>query len=558
VRIAIGQINTTVGDLVGNCDRIVTAVESASAAGAQLVLFPELAICGYPPLDLVTREDFVAAVERATDTLANRLKGQPPVVVGTLRRSDEGAARPVHNSTAIIENGAVVAHSDKVLLPTYDVFDESRTFEPGGPVQVHSIAGHAVGIAICEDLWTSRVPGQISYRRDPGQELIDAGAEIILCPSASPFRRGKSGVRRQLFRDQAARYGVPIVLANLVGGNTELIFDGASMMAHPDRSFEQFTSFEEQVGVVGQKPSVEVDLDPVEEIASALVLGIRDYFHKCHIDRAVLGLSGGIDSAVTALLAVEALGADQVMGIAMPGPYSSRGSLEDSRDLAQKLGINLEEISVNSSYRALRSVMEPLLGEGEWGVAQENLQARIRGTVLMTVANRQGAMVLATGNKSELSVGYCTLYGDMCGGLAPLGDVRKREVYAIAQLERFRGRVPQETIDKAPSAELAPHQRDEDTLPPYQQLDEVLEAWIEGRQSGLQIQQQGHDAEMVRRVIGLIESSEHKRRQSAPILRVSPRAFGLGRRVPIARSLSGWQLDDLDRSIEPGSSPGNS
>ena len=550
MRIAIGQINTTVGDLVGNRDRIVDAVDSV--ASADLVVFPELAICGYPPLDLVTRPDFIAAVERVTVDLARKLSGKATVVVGTLRRSQDGAARPVHNSAAVIEGGRIVGYSDKILLPTYDVFDEARTFEPGGAVGVHQICGRQVGIAICEDLWTDSVPGQPGYSRDPGQELVDAGAEIILCPSASPFHRGKSAVRRQLFIDQATHFGVDVVLANLIGGNTELIFDGASLLATPDGSVEMLPAFSEEVRIVGEQRSATPppgdEIGEVEEISDALILGIRDYFLKCGIDRAVIGLSGGIDSAVTALLAVKALGASKVLGVGMPGPFSSEGSLEDARDLARRLGIDFEEVSIDPVYRTFRSTMEPLLGTGEWGVAQENLQARIRGTVLMTISNRESALVLATGNKSELSVGYCTLYGDMCGGLAPLGDVRKREVYAIAQLECHEGCVPEATLDKPPSAELAPHQRDEDSLPPYDQLDEVLEAWIEGRQSARDILANGSDAEMVERVVQLIESSEHKRRQSAPILRVSPQAFGIGRRVPIARSLDGWQFDGLDRT----------
>ncbi len=552
MRVSVAQINTTVGDLAGNVRRILEAVDTAESAGAELVLFPELAICGYPPLDLVVRADFISAVERATEKLATQLTGKPVVVVGTLRASLSGSARAAHNSAAVIEDGNILGYADKVLLPTYDVFDEARTFEPGREVRLFEVLGQKVGIAICEDLWTDEVPGQPSYQRDPGQELIDQGADLILSPSASPFQRGRSGVRRQLFVDQARRFQVPIVLANLVGGNTELIFDGSSLLAQPDGTLDTFSSFAEEIRIVeasAAAPEQNENCIETDEIADAIILGIRDYFRKCNIEKAVLGLSGGIDSAVTALLAVEALGAAKVQGIGMPGPYSSTGSVEDARELASRLGIQFETISTVETYQTMRQALEPLLGPEDWGIAQENLQARIRGTVLMTIANREGAMVLATGNKSELSVGYCTLYGDMCGGLAPLGDVSKRDVYAIAQLDRYSGRIPSATIEKAPSAELAPDQKDEDSLPPYDQLDSILKSWVEDRQSVEQIRQQGSELSVVEKVIGMIESSEHKRRQSPPILRISSKAFGLGRRVPIARSLDGWQYDGFDQKL---------
>ncbi|MEE2882699.1 MAG: NAD+ synthase [Planctomycetota bacterium] len=552
MRVSLAQINTTVGDLAGNVSRILAAVASAESAGADLVLFPELAICGYPPLDLVGRSDFVRAVERATEELAGQLVGKPVVVVGTVRPSPPGSARNVHNSTAVIEDGNIIGYADKILLPTYDVFDEARTFEPGREVRLFELAGQKVGISICEDLWTDEVPGQPLYQRDPGQELVEQGAEIILSPSASPFQRGRSGVRQQMFIDQSRRFGIPIALSNLVGGNTELIFDGSSLLAQPDGTLDLLPSFVEEIRIVGESVT-ETKQDhegiEVDEIAGAIVLGIRDYFRKCGIEKAVIGLSGGIDSAVTALLAVEALGADQVSGFGMPGPYSSAGSVDDARELADRLGIKFELVSTVETYQTIRQSLEPLLGQEDWGIAQENLQARIRGTILMTIANREGAMVLATGNKSELSVGYCTLYGDMCGGLAPLGDVSKRDVYAIAVLDRFAGRIPPATLEKPPSAELAPDQRDEDSLPPYDQLDAILKSWVEDRQSITEIQQQGNPPAVIEKVIGMIELSEHKRRQSPPILRISSKAFGIGRRVPIARSLDGWQFDDFDQTL---------
>ena len=347
MRVSLAQINTTVGDLAGNVSRILEAVAEAESAGADLVLFPELAICGYPPLDLVARADFVAAVETATEQLADQLTGKIAVVVGTVRPSPPGSGRSVHNSAAVIDGGKIIGYADKILLPTYDVFDEARTFEPGTEVRLFEVAGQKIGIAICEDLWSDEVPGQPFYDRDPGKELVELGAEIILSPSASPFQRGRIGVRQQLFIDQAQRLGVPVAVSNLVGGNTELIFDGSSLLAKPDGSIDALCPFVEQIRVVGESVTDLEETTPeqeVSEIVGAVVLGIRDYFRKCSIEKAVIGLSGGIDSAVTALLAVEALGAQNVCGVGMPGPYSSDGSVEDARELADRLGIKFELI----------------------------------------------------------------------------------------------------------------------------------------------------------------------------------------------------------------------
>ena len=550
MRLAIAQINTTVGDLEGNYTLILEAVRRASDLGADTVLFPELATCGYPPQDLVTRPDFVSSVEKMNQRIAEDLESGPALILGSLRTSPEGSSRDVYNSALILDQGRLQGFHDKILLPTYDVFDEARTFEPGGEASVHSIRGKKVGIAICEDLWTTTLSGQPTYSRDPGQELVEQGAEILLSPSASPFHAGRKKIREQVFAAQSKRWGVPICLANLVGGNTELIFDGGSFLMDPGGAIERCPSFSSHVALVGgvaksglDAALEDTDEESLQEIADALILGISDFFQKCHHETAVLGLSGGIDSAVAALLAVEALGSEHVRGVGMPGPYSSIGSQEDAVDLAQRLGIDFQMISIQESYTQMRSSLEPVLGTGNWGVAQENLQSRIRGTTLMTLANSMpGAMVLATGNKSELSVGYCTLYGDMCGGLAPLGDLSKQQVYGIARLEKFRGRIPDSTLDKPPSAELAPDQVDTDSLPPYEQLDAILSGWVEQRLSFQEIVDLGIPEESVRSVIRLIEISEHKRRQSAPILRVSPRAYGVGRRVPIARSLDGWQL----------------
>ena len=492
----------------------------------------------------MTRSDFVSATRKINRHLAEVLGRGPAAVIGTLETAAEGSSRPVHNSALILDQGRIIGRHDKLLLPTYDVFDEARTFEPGSRTELFEVRGHQIGIGICEDLWTVPLEGQPPYSRVPGQELAEQGAEMILCPSASPFQGGRQQIREQVFAEQSRQWGIPLALSNLVGGNTELVFDGGSFLVQPTGQVQRLPAFVPQLSLTEDLPaetSAGLEEEPVELIADALVLGIRDFLHKCGLKKVVLGLSGGIDSAVVCVLATEALGAENVTAVAMPGPYSSTGSLDDARELAQRLGISFEVVPIVDAYQRMHDDLEPVLGSGDWGVAQENLQSRLRGTILMTMANRSGAMVLATGNKSELSVGYCTLYGDMCGGLAPLGDVSKQMVYQLARLDRYRDQVPAATIEKPPSAELAPDQLDTDSLPPYDQLDAILSAWVEQRLSYEEIVALGLPEAAVQRVIQLIELSEHKRRQSPPILRVTPRAYGVGRRVPLARSLDGWQ-----------------
>jgi len=546
LRVALAQVNTTVGDFKGNGELILGGWRQARQQGAEVVLFPELAVCGYPPLDLVVRRDFVSMAVASIEGLASRMGDGPVAIIGTPRRTDGGQSPGVHNSAAVISGGRVVGHADKVLLPTYDVFDEARTFVAGSEARCFEIAGERVGVAICEDLWNiDGERGTPHYRQDPGKQLVAGGAKLILSPSASPFHVGKSASRRRLFLAQAKRLGVPLVVCNLVGGNTELIFDGASIVTTPDGRWAQLDSFVEASEVLDTRnlpAGLADEAGDHEQIADALILGIGDYFRKCGFKKAVVGLSGGIDSAVTALLAVSALGAENVDGIGMPGPFSSRGSVDDGRELARRLGIRFDLVPINPAFESIASALEGIIGDKFSGLTQENVQARIRGMMLMAVSNALGALVLATGNKSELSVGYCTLYGDLCGGLTPLGDVMKMSVYEIARLDRFAGLVPPETLSKPPSAELKPDQTDQDTLPPYDLLDRVVSTWVEEQHSFQEVVSSGIDEDVARQVISLVEGSEFKRRQTAPVLRVTSKAYGIGRRLPIARSLDGWQF----------------
>jgi len=456
-------------------------------------------------------------------------------------RRNLGAGRPLLNSAAIIESGAIVAWRDKVLLPSYDVFDEERYFEPGATNTPVKLAGQRVGVLICEDLWRNAPGTGRRYHRDPAAELAERGAELILCPSASPFHQDKAGVREQIFVEEARRLELPIAVCNLVGGNTELLFDGLSCLVddggvraraagfRPDLVVTEVLAAPQSVAL-GPPPG-----SPIERTAEALVLGIRDYYSKCGVSRAILGLSGGIDSAVTAVLACAALGAENVRAVGMPTRYSSRGSITDAQELALRLGMPFELVDIDDIFA---SVLTSLPAEVAGSLAEENIQARARGVVLMALSNHDGGMVLAPGNKSELAVGYCTLYGDMCGALAPIGDVLKGDVYLLARLRRFEGAIPAAIIDKAPSAELRPDQTDQDSLPPYEQLDAVIRGFIEeGRGAAELTAELG--AELVDSVVGLIQASEYKRKQSSPTLRVSPKAFGYGRRMPIARV---WNL----------------
>ncbi len=549
MRIAIAQINPTVGDLAGNRRLIEATAAKAAASGAALVLFSELALTGYPPMDLLERRGFVEDQLRELDALAPASQ-RIAIAVGAVLPCERHAGKALANAAVLFANGARVATQAKTLLPTYDVFDENRYFVPAASRAPAQLGGLSLGLTICEDGWV----GQIPYEVDPTGELARQGVRLVANLSASPWHVGKPQQRRELFCALAKRHGVPIAFANQVGGNDELIFDGGSFFVDAQgRIRASLPLFESALEVidVDDPPAPLTTIDEplgAAQLEAGLVLGIRDYFRKQQLPPgAVIGLSGGVDSAVTAHLAVQALGADRVLGVLMPGPFSSEHSVADAEALARNLGIETRTIDIRPIYeRYLADVLTPRApvprsepkASGEVhqaGLAQQNIQSRIRGATLMAISNAENRLVLATGNKSELSIGYCTLYGDTVGGLAVLGDVYKRDVYALAQHANRNGeRIPVSTIAKPPSAELAPNQRDEDDLPPYAILDAVLEQAIEGGRNAESIEAPpGATRELVRQIVRRLDRNEYKRRQSPLVLRTSPKAFGSGRRLPI-------------------------
>ena len=539
MRVALAQINPTVGDLAGNRKLVEQAAARAAAERADLVVLPELALTGYPPLDLVEREGFVRDQLRELDALGAASR-QVAIAVGAVMPTGPRDGKRLLNAAVLLAGGARVAVQAKTHLPTYDVFDEKRYFAPAEERQPTALPGGAVGLTICEDGWVDRV----GYAADPTGELAKSGAELVLNLSASPWHAGKPAELRRIFCDLAAKHAVPIAFCNQLGGNDELIFHGGSFVADArGRVLAALPLFEPGFAVVdlagagGVAPDAIAEPERVAQLEAALVLGIRDYFRKQGLPPgAVIGLSGGVDSAVTAHLAVEALGRERVTGVAMPGPFSSRHSLEDAQALAQNLGIAMRTVDINPIYESYRRVFAELFGaKSDYGLAQQNIQSRIRGATLMAISNAENRLVLATGNKSELSVGYCTLYGDTVGGIAVIGDVYKRDVYALARFaNRAREIVPRRTIDKPPSAELAPNQKDSDDLPDYAILDAVLEQAIEGeRAAGLITPPPGATRETVAGIVRRVDRNEYKRRQAPLVLRVSPKAFGSGRKLPI-------------------------
>lgn len=558
MRVALLQINTTVGAVRSNRERVLAAWTRAREAGADLVVTPELALAGYPPRDLLERGSFARACREQLELLAQETAEGPPLLVGTAEPRAADVGRPVTNAAALLAHGEVVALSHKCLLPTYDVFDEGRYFEPGDVAAVTPmrIAGLRVGVTICEDVWNDAdFWPERRYRDDPAEALVARGVDLLVNLSASPFHLGKQGLRRRMLSRLACDAKVPVLHCNLVGANDDLVFDGASFAAWPDGSVGPVgASFAEDLLLVDldrPQSAAAIEFDEAEAAARAVTLGIADYFAKCGFSRAVVGLSGGIDSAVTAALAVRALGPDHVVGVTMPSPYSSGGSVEDSRALASQLGIALHVVPIAPLYDQYRETLGELwrgagASEETTGITDQNIQARIRGNILMAWSNRFGALVLSTGNKSELAVGYCTLYGDMAGGLAVISDLPKTLVYGVARWLNEDARaplVPLSTIDKPPSAELAPDQLDTDSLPPYDQLDAILNAYLEdGLDPRAIVVATGLPAELVQRVVTMVDCNEYKRRQAAPGIRVTSKAFGPGRRLPVAARLQHHQF----------------
>lgn len=542
----MAQINATVGDIEGNAARIIRAIRQAREAGATLLLTPELAVVGYPPKDLVLRRSFIERNVNAVEQIAAECRGIT-VIVGFCQPDPAGEGKGIFNSAAVCRNGVVETTYAKNLLPTYDVFDESRYFSPGRGVRIINLDDGGkqlrAGLTICEDIWNNRqFEGRRVYGIDPVVETVRAGAQIVLNLSASPYRAGVELERESLFAGEIREQHVPLLYVNQVGGNDDLIFDGASIAIDARGAvIARGRAFEEDLLIVDlaapDANRIEAQPERIDAIRRALVLGLRDYVYKCGFEKVVLGLSGGIDSALTAALAVEALGSKNVHGVALPSRFSSAHSIEDAAALAKNLRIELVVTPIEDIHRACEASLAPQFSGLPRGVAEENLQARIRGMLVMAFSNKFGWLLLTTGNKSELAVGFCTLYGDMCGGLAVLSDVPKTVVYELARdINRRAGRalIPQRTIDKVPSAELRENQTDQDTIPPYDVLDAILEQYVERDLSPAEIVASGFDRATVERIVFMVDHSEYKRKQAAIGLKVTSRAFGSGRRMPVA------------------------
>ncbi|HET7536648.1 MAG TPA: NAD+ synthase [Candidatus Didemnitutus sp.] len=566
MRIGLAQINTIVGDLTGNRKRILDAYQALVAKGAELVLFPELVVCGYPPRDLLFRRRFVPDVEQATREIATVI-GDVPAVVGYTESNPSGKGRSAYNSAAFCHRGKITRSARKCLLPTYDVFDEDRYFEPATEPTIVEFNGQRIGLTICEDIWTHEsVSTRRFYDLDPVQWLSRKKVDVVLNLSASPWNIDKNRLRRTLVADTAQACGCPVVYCNSIGGNDELIFEGRSVVCDATgKIVAGLAAFREDLQVVevekdaartttpkrgdtkaatnsqlstlnSQLLHPTYDQEELADVYDALVLGVRDYVHKTGFKKALLGLSGGIDSALTAVIAAEALGKENVIGVSLPSVISSQHSKDDAAVLAKNLGIQYQSISIADVVGSAEKTLGPIFAGRPRDIAEENIQARARGLLLMTLSNKFGALLLTTGNKSELAVGYCTLYGDMCGGLAVISDVFKTQVYALSRwINREKEIIPRSSIDKAPSAELRPNQTDQDSLPPYDLLDAILKAYVEEGVARRDLIAQGFAADVVNDVARKVDLNEYKRKQAAPGLKITPLAFGVGRRIPIVQ-----------------------
>ena len=572
MRISIAQINSTIGDFSGNREKILSFAQKAADQGAALALFPELAVCGYPPMDLLDQDRFVELNIRTIRMLQRELPRDLAVGLGFVNRNPYSQGKSLVNEYGVIWKGELVFEQIKTLLPTYDVFDEARNFEPAREWSVFEYQGERIGFAVCEDIWReTEIPGT-NYVRDPVRELLDRGISLLCAPSASPYVAGKQKSRRALAERIAFRGNIPLVYINAVGANDSILFDGRSFVLVPPagtvsacsqvlraRSFEEELLFWDFSGARKPEgvPAGEGGPDPLDNedpfnvglnryeldiLEEGLVLGIRDYMAKCGFKRAHLGLSGGIDSALVACLGVKAIGRDRIVCFSMPSRFSSPGSKDDAAELAANLGCRYETLPIEQVFGAFLSTLEGVFEGRPFDIAEENLQARIRGSLLMAFSNKFDSMLLTTGNKSELAMGYCTLYGDMNGALGPIGDLFKTEVFALCKrinerslAEGGKNIIPQAILDKPPSAELRPNQKDQDSLPPYEVLDEILKLYLFNNYSLDEIVSQGWDRDLTARVIRTAARAEFKRRQAPPVLKVSPRAFGMGRRMPIAR-----------------------
>jgi NAD+ synthase (glutamine-hydrolysing) len=542
LRIALLQVNPTPGDLDGNADLILRAAREAQSQHPDLIVTSELALMGYLPRDLLMSEGFVRHAGEKMTCMASALRGAAPLLVGVATLNPAPIGRPLFNSAVLLHDGEVGPAFHKMLLPTYDVFDEDRYFEPAAEPQILELGGWKLGISICEDVWNDRdFWERPRYHRDPIEVLVQAGAQAILNLSASPFTVGKQLLRERMLRHMARKYGLPVVIIGQVGGDDDLVFDGHSAAFDSQgRMFARARGFVEDVTLIDLANCTgtiaPADFEPEAEVWSALVLGVRDYARKTHFRQVLLGLSGGVDSALTAAIAAEAMGAENVLGVLMPSQYSSAGSVDDSVELARNLGIRTITLPIADIMGAYDATLSGAFQGHEPDVTEENIQSRIRGGLLMALSNKFGSLLLTTGNKSELAVGYCTLYGDMNGGLAVIADLPKMMVYRVSRWRNRSGAViPEAILTKAPSAELRPGQTDQDSLPPYDLLDHILELHVEQSKSADEIIARGFDEATVRRVVRLVRNAEFKRKQAAPVLKVTSRAFGTGWRMPIAR-----------------------